>query len=627
MEVANFHSGQILRKLREQSGLKENELAVALDCSIDDILDWEGQGVPEQHLPLLQQYFSVGEALFNHRIISEQMLEKAVLVATKSEALTSELRTRIQAFKSQSAVVLDLSSLGLFDLPPELDGLLTLEKLDLSDNLFIELPKALEIHWKSGCEIDLRRNFLPPDRPQQYNVDAPKRTTPLSSDYGINFDSLTLVSLHLVNIGIYPDIKIDFDKDLTVLIGINGAGKTTILKAISFAILGDRPSTKKYAAELRSLDLASHQQSYINLVTRVKKSGSGRAAKSAICVTNKIRLCEDPDTREIIIDAEQNLLFYHASNTFECLILGLGERRYDYSPSSGQAVKISEQKAPNLTDLLPLLTAQPSSCVKNFQDWWANMEAVKDNNPDAQLVIELCFEIFSEFMGESIRSAGLKKVKPVECWVQYANGKQVPFKLASQGYQTAMGWVGWIIQRMVEANSNRPNPLLQPAIILIDEIDQFLSIQWQSKILSILRKHLPNVQWIISTHSPVVLHKLDQNQIVQLHERAGRIIAEPNPVSLKMWQYGDIVRRFFDISAPEPMLQEQDIKREIEQLQAIPEPKRSQAQVAELEQKRQLLNDIQTSRANIDPLYEQQLSLHKKEQELHVLIVSLRDDK
>ena len=82
MEVANFHSGQILRKLREQSGLKENELAVALDCSIDDILDWEGQGVPEQHLPLLQQYFSVGEALFNHRIISEQMLEEHIKITS-----------------------------------------------------------------------------------------------------------------------------------------------------------------------------------------------------------------------------------------------------------------------------------------------------------------------------------------------------------------------------------------------------------------------------------------------------------------------------------------------------------------------------------------------------------------
>lgn len=229
-------------------------------------------------------------------------------------------------------------------------------------------------------------------------------------------------------------------------------------------------------------------------------------------------------------------------------------------------------------------------------------------------------------MDEDIQSGGLRKVKPnTELWLKYSTGKSTPFHLASQGYQSVMGWVGFIIQRMIEANEKYPLPLSQPSIVIIDEIDQLLSIKWQQKILPILKGFFPNTQWIISTHSPMVLTDLKKHQVVQLHERDGNIIAESNEVDLWMWQYGDIIRRYFDISTSVPKYQEQDLELEIDRLHDTPANERKEDFDNTLNDKKNLLLKVQKSRADVDPVYQQQLNLHLREQELKKLITDIKN--
>jgi predicted ATP-binding protein involved in virulence len=117
---------------------------------------------------------------------------------------------------------------------------------------------------------------------------------------------------------------------------------------------------------------------------------------------------------------------------------------------------------------------------------------------------------------------------------------------------------------MIEANETHPLPLSQSSIVVIDEIDQLLSIKWQQKILTILREFFPNVQWIISTHSPMVLTDLEKHQVIKLLEKDGKVTAQTNEVDLWMWQYDDIVRRYFEISTTPPKYQEKHILEDIE---------------------------------------------------------------
>lgn len=87
----------------------------------------------------------------------------------------------------------------------------------------------------------------------------------------------------------------------------------------------------------------------------------------------------------------------------------------------------------------------------------------------------------------------------------------------SDGYKIIIAMVADIASRMAEANPDMENPLDTPGIVLIDEVDLHLHPRWQQQILRQLTMTFKNVQFVVSTHSPIVLlGALDIVQIVKL---------------------------------------------------------------------------------------------------------------
>ncbi|NQZ42667.1 MAG: AAA family ATPase [Moritella sp.] len=599
MQDKIYHSGRRLQTLRELQGISVKELAKELNYEFDSITHWEKEGVPDEYLSDILKYFEVFESMFSSIIYSDAMLYKLALKELNRPALERDLDERLENGSKENLTNLDLSSLGLLVIPETVFDFSGLTRIDLSDNLLSEIPYKLQNLIDSGCEVIIRNNFIDPNLPNTYNVMSRNDDKHLVQK-DLFIDKIRLVQLRLENIGIYKDIIINFNDELTVLIGINGAGKTTILKALSLAILGARSSIGSEATRLRSIDIPSAIDSCITL----------KASVSGVEYINKIKLQHDSDTGEINISGTPFEALYDTPNTMKNLILCLGEQRNNSSIST----KTNLDKAPRILDLLPLLRGSDQSCIKDFTAWWANLENSKITNPTDQATINICFEIFSKFMGETVQSAGLKKIEPnTELWIKYETGKSVPFNLASQGYLTVMGWVGFIIQRMIEANECYPLPLSQPSIVIIDEIDQLLSVKWQQKILSILREFFPNTQWIISTHSPMVLTELDKHQVVQLHEFDGNIVAKTNEVDLWMWQYGDIIRRYFEVSTTPPKFQEEKIVEQIDSISSLEASAENNSQLKKLEDR---LIKVRASRAAVDEFEAQLQSLNEREQQL-----------
>jgi predicted ATP-binding protein involved in virulence len=75
----------------------------------------------------------------------------------------------------------------------------------------------------------------------------------------------------------------------------------------------------------------------------------------------------------------------------------------------------------------------------------------------------------------------------------------------SQGEKSLMALVGDIARRLVMLNKNKKDPLSGNGIVLIDEIDLHLHPSWQQEVIPKLLKTFPKIQFIISTHSPQVL--------------------------------------------------------------------------------------------------------------------------
>lgn len=84
------------------------------------------------------------------------------------------------------------------------------------------------------------------------------------------------------------------------------------------------------------------------------------------------------------------------------------------------------------------------------------------------------------------------------------NGQQVPTLSLSDGYRSVLAFAGELIWRLVCAFPDSPDPLSESGVVLIDEIDIHLHPTWQRSLPKTLRTLFPNIQFIVTTHSPFI---------------------------------------------------------------------------------------------------------------------------
>jgi predicted ATP-binding protein involved in virulence len=115
-----------------------------------------------------------------------------------------------------------------------------------------------------------------------------------------------------------------------------------------------------------------------------------------------------------------------------------------------------------------------------------------------------------------------------------------PFTLAglSDGYSAVITILTELILRM-EANGNRNYD--QQGIVLIDEIETHLHVALQKKVLPFLCNFFPNIQFIVTTHSPFVLSSIDNAVICDLETR------EVINADLSGYSYSALVESYFDV--------------------------------------------------------------------------------
>jgi WD40 repeat protein len=102
----------------------------------------------------------------------------------------------------------------------------------------------------------------------------------------------------------------------------------------------------------------------------------------------------------------------------------------------------------------------------------------------------------------------------------------VPVELLSQGMTSLFGWVGVLCQRIketLEVPTNEPLPTNAYALVLIDELDAHMHPAWQRVLIYRLSKAFPNVQFIATTHSPLIVADLPPESIFVLRREEGVI--------------------------------------------------------------------------------------------------------
>ena len=300
--------------------------------------------------------------------------------------------------------------------------------------------------------------------------------------------------------------EILFDPHLTVVVGKNGSGKSSVLQAIGIAvswIIARIKSEKGIGSYIEDLSITNgHQNAFIDAdfdefgkVAIPNRTKSGLPKRFSIDL-NGLRSYSARIREEL--EATN-------SNCSVPVFASYGVKR--------AVIDIPLRIRNNEEHILDTY----KDCLKgaaNFRDffmWFRNQEDLENemrlDEGHSQYSRELdtfrhAMEIFmSEYTSVRVRR------KPLRMVVN-KNGEELNVAQLSDGEKIYLALIGDMCRRLVLANPTLEDPLQGRGIVMIDEVDLHLHPKWQGEVAQRLTEVFPNIQFIITTHSPQVINRV-----------------------------------------------------------------------------------------------------------------------
>jgi len=117
----------------------------------------------------------------------------------------------------------------------------------------------------------------------------------------------------------------------------------------------------------------------------------------------------------------------------------------------------------------------------------------------------------------------------------------VPLSALSLGYQTTLAWTVDLAWRLFRRYNNSRNPLGEPAIVLIDEIDLHLHPLWQLTIMDNLSQLFSNTQFIATAHSPLMVQVAPTANLAVVQKDEDEVRIENCPEVVGSWRVDQIL--------------------------------------------------------------------------------------
>jgi predicted ATP-binding protein involved in virulence len=95
--------------------------------------------------------------------------------------------------------------------------------------------------------------------------------------------------------------------------------------------------------------------------------------------------------------------------------------------------------------------------------------------------------------------------------------------------------------RLFERYPKHTNPLAEPAVVLIDEIDLHLHPRWQRTLIQFLSETFPNTQFIATAHSPLVVQAAANANIVLLRRDGDHVVIDNDVEAIKGWRIDQVL--------------------------------------------------------------------------------------
>lgn len=328
----------------------------------------------------------------------------------------------------------------------------------------------------------------------------------------------------------FEDASFSFDSQFTLLIGDNGTGKTSILDALSFAlgtfILGvDGADTRRplKQSEKRRIIVSPESfeiqlpfsicveqtlngKSYSWCRTADKASGGATTYKDAANLINTAKELTNEVRRGNPVSIP--LIAYYGTER-------LSNEKLQRSAYAKESSRIDGYYS----------ALDPRSFQQKFLLWFKTYE-------DSVLKFNKDKSLYNAFVDTIV--AMIPEWKDIKfSWEandlmgQLANGEWVSYSTLSSGYQNVVRLSADIAYRAIKLNPHLGRDVVKMTfgVVLIDELDMHLHPKWQKGIIQALKTCFPNIQFIVTTHSPFVIQSARLNEIINLDRN---IVEDPS---------------------------------------------------------------------------------------------------
>jgi hypothetical protein len=311
-------------------------------------------------------------------------------------------------------------------------------------------------------------------------------------------------SLRLRDFRCFDQLDLRFDRQSTLegrwtcIAGINGAGKSSVLQALALVLLGYPLALELGGERLkrmrRLVDLFNRKRAEVEATLRA------RDPEPSI----RLRLGFDEGrivtTGDASFDPPPHVPTW--DRVRQLVIAGYGATR-NLSPRIDSG---SENLSPDARHLITLF--DPLSQL-------AGGDVLMGRQPASESFTEIFQNLVRQVLGPELQIAiAVPGIRFTIADTDLVEALDLP-----DGFRSAAAWMAdlcafWCEKRPdLAANAN---PADIHAIVLIDEIDLHLHPSLQRALVPRLRKALPKVQFIVTTHSPLVLANFDANEIIAL---------------------------------------------------------------------------------------------------------------
>lgn len=318
----------------------------------------------------------------------------------------------------------------------------------------------------------------------------------------------------------------------TIILGDNGVGKTTLLQSL-VAITPTRES--KY--------IVPRCANFSRFEWALYRSGEERYELSADFFVNA-KLTQGNGRGISDFNVERGRTSYVCKTApldvmteFPCFGYGASRRMGETSLSENGE---DDPFASLFSDSIELLNAeewllQADYAARAGSNAATRKRAEKRRDEIKEILIKLLPDV------KDIKFAQITEKQPkpgIEVETHYG---WVSIKDLSLGYKTMIAWMVDLASRMFIRYPDSPNPLAEPAVVLVDEIDLHLHPKWQRTLMSYLSERFPNTQFIATAHSPLVVQAASDANVVLLRREGDHVVIDNDVKDIHGWRVDQIL--------------------------------------------------------------------------------------